>query len=99
MATYDLIADLPLRIDSLVLEGREMELGEFTRKTTLIHLDGAGERGTGEDVVYDPEDHDILQAAGGDSIDLTGDWTLDSLSKRLDEVSVWPQEPVNRGAA
>jgi L-alanine-DL-glutamate epimerase-like enolase superfamily enzyme len=93
MATYDLIADLPLRIDSLSLEGRELEIGEFVRKTTLIHLDGGGERGTGEDVVYDPEDHDILQAAGGDSIDLAGDWTLDGFSQRLEEVSVWPQEP------
>ena len=62
------------------------------RKTTLIHLDGDGERGTGEDVVYDAEDHDILQAKG-DSIDLAGDWTIDSFSKRLEEVSVWPQEP------
>jgi len=94
MATYDLIADLPLRIDSLVLEGRELQLSEeFVRKTTLIHLEGGGERGTGEDVVYDAEDHDILQAAGGDSIDLAGDWTIDSFSKRLEEVSVWPQEP------
>ena len=93
MATYDLIADLPLRIDSLVLEGRELELGEFTRKTTLIQLHGNGEVGVGEDVVYDAEDHDILQAAGGNSIDLSGDWTLDSFSKRLEEVSVWPQEP------
>jgi hypothetical protein len=94
MATYDLIADLPLRIDSVSFEGREMPFGEeFVRKTTLIHLDGAGERGTGEDVVYEPEDHDILQAAGGESIDLAGDWTIDSFSKRLDEVSVWPQEP------
>jgi hypothetical protein len=94
MATYDLIADLPLRIDSLSFEGREMPFGEeFVRKTTLIRLHGDGQLGIGEDVVYDPEDHDILQAAGGDSIDLAGDWTLDSFSKRLDEVSVWPQEP------
>jgi hypothetical protein len=94
MASYELIADLPLRIDSLSLEGREMPFGqEFIRKTTLIQLHGDGELGVGEDVVYDPVDHEILQAAGGDSIDLAGDWTIDSFSKRLDEVSLWPQEP------
>jgi L-alanine-DL-glutamate epimerase-like enolase superfamily enzyme len=94
MASYELIADLPLRIDSLSLEGREMPFGqEFIRKTTLIQLHGGGELGVGEDVVYDPVDHEILQDAGGDSIDLAGDWTIDSFSKRLDEVSLWPQEP------
>ena len=94
MATYDLIADLPVRIDSLTFEGREMPFGEdFIRKTTLIQLHGDGQLGVGEDVVYDPEDHDKLQAAGGDSIELAGDWTIDSFSERLDEVSVWPEEP------
>jgi hypothetical protein len=94
MASYELIADLPLRIDSLSLEGREMPFGqEFVRKTTLVQLHGDGELGIGEDVVYDPVDHELLQAAGGDSIDLAGDWTIDSFSKRLDEVSLWPQEP------
>jgi hypothetical protein len=93
MSSYDLIADLPLRIDSLELEGREMPFGEqFVRKTTTINLHGGGETGIGEDVVYDPEDHEVLQAAG-DSIDLAGEWTLDSFSKRLEEVSLWPQPP------
>ena len=46
MATYDLIAELPLRIDSLSLEGREMAFGpEFVRKTTLIQLPGDGKLG------------------------------------------------------
>jgi hypothetical protein len=92
MSSYDLIADLPLRIDSLELEGRELSFGEFVRKTTTIHLHGGGETGLGEDVVYDPEDHDALQAAGG-SIDLAGEYTLDSFSQRLEEGSLWPQPP------
>jgi hypothetical protein len=101
VGTYDLIKDLPLRIDSLELEGRELAFGEeFVRKTTTIHLGGDGETGLGEDVVYDPEDHEILQAAEG-SIDLAGEWTLDSFSRRLEEVPLWPQPPargdVSRG--
>ena len=93
MATYDLIADLPLRIDSLSLEGRELAFSEeFVRKTTLIGLHGDGETGAGEDVVYDAGDHDILQAKGG-TIELAGEWTLDSFSQRLEEVSLWPEEP------
>ena len=90
MATYDLIADLPLRIDSLSLEGREMAFGpEFVRKTTLIQLHGDGELGVGEDVVYDPVDHEILQAKG-ESIELAGECTIDTFSQRLDEISHWP---------
>jgi hypothetical protein len=93
MATYDLIADLPLRIDSLSLDGRELAIGEFVRKTTLIQLHGDGETGVGEDVVYDPFDHELLHA-NSDSIDLAGEWTIDSFSARLEEVSMVPQEPV-----
>ena len=36
----------------------------FLRKSTLIHLSGGGEQGTGEDVTYDAPDHDVLRAAG-----------------------------------
>ena len=93
MATYDLIADLPLRIDSLSLDGRELAIGEFVRKTTLIQLHGDGETGVGEDVVYDPIDHELLQS-NSDSIDLAGEWTIDGFSARLEEVTMFPQEPV-----
>ena len=93
MATYDLIADLPLRIDSLSLDGRELAIGEFVRKTTLIQLHGDGETGVGEDVVYDPIDHELLQS-NIDSIDLAGEWTIDGFSARLEEVTMFPQEPV-----
>jgi hypothetical protein len=93
MATYDLIADLPLRIDSLSLDGRELAIGEFVRKTTLIQFHGDGETGVGEDVVYDPIDHELLQA-NSDSIDLAGEWTIDSFSARLEEVTMFAQEPV-----
>ena len=65
MTTFDLLAGLPLRIEDCVLEGLEREVSsDFTRKSTVIRLRGAGHEGVGEDVTYDAEDHDALQAAG-----------------------------------
>ena len=41
MALYDLIADLPLRIDAYTLEGRSRTISpEFERVTTTIHISG-----------------------------------------------------------
>jgi len=96
VSSYERIAELPLEVDSLGFEGRELEFGpEFTRATTLIELRGLdGETGVGEDVVYDEIDHVNLRADGPGSIDLAGSYTLDSFSKRLDEVDLWPTPPV-----
>ena len=96
MSSYERIAELPLEVDSLAFEGRELVFNEqFTRATTLIELHGpGGETGVGEDVVYDEIDHVNLQADGPGSIDLAGSYTLDSFSKRLEEVELWPAPPV-----
>jgi hypothetical protein len=94
MGTYDRIADLPLEIESHELEGLELAVSsEFTRATTLIKLRGAGEEGVGEDVTYDALDHVALQDAGG-SLELAGSSTLDSFSRHLEEVELWPAPPV-----
>jgi hypothetical protein len=90
--SYDRIADLPLEIDTLGLEGRRLDLGGFIRKTTLIHLTGAGKVGVGEDVVYDARDHEVLEA-NGETIEVTGRFTLDSFSRHLEDISLWPEEP------
>ena len=82
MALYDLVKDLPLRVDGYGLEGLSRETPRFTRRTTVIHLHGAGETGIGEDVVYAEEDHERQQAAGP-VFDLSGDWTLDSFSEHV----------------
>jgi hypothetical protein len=96
VSSYERIADLPLEVESLRFEGRELQFSpEFTRATTLIELRGpGGETGVGEDVVYDEIDHVNLQADGPGTIDLAGSYTLDSFSQRLEETELFPAPPV-----
>jgi len=89
MATYDLLRDLPLTIEEYALEGLRLQLSpEFERRSTEIVLRGAGEEGRGEDVTYDPEDHERLQAAGPVQ-PLAGEHTLGSLSALLDGLDLF----------
>jgi hypothetical protein len=96
VSSYERIAELPLEVESLTLEGRELQFSEeFTRATTLIQLHGPGGAvGVGEDVVYDEIDHVNLQLDGPKTIDLAGSYTLDSFSKRLGETQLFPAPPV-----
>ena len=82
MSTYDLVKDLPLRVEGYGLEGLSRQTPNFLRRTTLIHLHGAGETGTGEDVVYAEEDHERQQSVGP-VFDLSGEWTLDSFAAHV----------------
>ncbi len=96
MGTYDLLAGLPLTVESYELEGLVMEVSSgFRRQTTVIHLRGGGEEGVGEDVVYDGEDHDHLQGAGP-YLDLAagGTTTLGDFCARIDALDLFPVEPV-----
>jgi hypothetical protein len=91
--TYDLIADLPLRIDGYELEGLELDFGgRFLRKTTLVHLQGGGQEGVGEDVIYDAADHVAFQETGG-TLPLAGSWTLGSFARHLDGLELFPSRP------
>jgi L-alanine-DL-glutamate epimerase-like enolase superfamily enzyme len=93
MSTWELIADLPLRIDGYQLDGRRQQVSSaFERKTTLIRLRGGGEEGVGEDVTYDAVDHDVMQAAGP-VLDLTGGFTLRSFSNHLAGLSLFARPP------
>lgn len=100
MPLYDLVADLPLRIDRYALEGlaRTVSSG-FERKTTVIVLEGGGHRGRGEDVTYQPEAHDAQQEAGP-ILDLAGEHTFDGFSRRLAALDLFPgftpEQPVYR---
>jgi hypothetical protein len=89
MASYDAIADLPLEIESCSFEGLEVALGEFERLTTVITFSGGGHEGVGEDVVYDGVDH-VAQQSAGPPEGLTGSFSFDEFSQRLDGIDLFP---------
>jgi L-alanine-DL-glutamate epimerase-like enolase superfamily enzyme len=92
-STWERLADLPLQIDSYELEPLQaLVSSEFERKSTVIHLTGAGEEGLGEDVTYDGVDHEILQATGP-VLPLAGSWTIGSFSQQIGSLDLFPQEP------
>ncbi len=93
MGTFDLIAELPLTVERYELEGLSKEISpEFTRRCTLVKLHGGGFTGLGEDVVYQPEDHDIFEAAGAVH-DLSGSWTLAEFCERTEQLDLFPAPP------
>ena len=83
MNDYERLAPLELSVESLDLERRELDLGRFVRVTTTVVLAGDGARGEGEDVTYQPEEHD-----GFPRPDLAGNWTLEELSGRLEPLEL-----------
>lgn len=89
MASFDVIADLPLEIDSCEFEGLEIVLGEFERLTTVIKLRGGGHEGIGEDVTYDAVDH-IAQQSAGPPAGLAGGENFAAFSRRLDSIDLFP---------
>jgi ketosteroid isomerase-like protein len=95
VATYELVADLPLEVEGYELEGRQLAFGpDLARLTTGVRLLGGGEQGLGEDVVYDGSDHLSFRASGS-SLPLAGSYTIDSFSRRLDELDLFPEPPVH----
>jgi hypothetical protein len=93
VSTYALISDLPLTIEGHELERLEHEASsEFTRVTTIVGLHGGGDVGLGEDVAYSAADHDRLHAIGAE-LPLAGEWTIDSFSRHLDGVELFPEPP------
>ncbi len=99
MTTFDLVADLPLEVDGYSLEGLQASVSSgFERLSTVVHLQGGGLEGVGEDVVYDAEDHVALQEAGAVH-DLSGRYTLRefcALTESLDLFPVAPKREVSR---
>ena len=83
MPLYDAVKDLSLTVERVELERHELPVKNFTRRTTVVHLHGAGHEGVGEDVSYDM---DLQLAFTGDALpDLTGDHTVDSFSALVAE--------------
>src|SRR3954470_21953148 len=93
MSLYDSVRDLSLDIDGYTLEGLEQQVSsDFLRKTTIIHLSGAGEEGVGEDVTYDTAEHDLQQGRGA-ILPLAGAWTLHTFSEHLATLPLFDHEP------
>jgi hypothetical protein len=93
VATFDLLADLPLEVDGYRLEGLRAEVSSgFERRTTVVHLQGAGAEGVGEDVVYQSEDHAALQDAGPIH-DLAGRYALGEFCELIDSLDLFPVAP------
>ena len=94
MATFDLLAPLPVEVDGYSLEGLEANVSsDFTRLSTVIRMSGGGEEGVGEDVSYDALDHVALQDAGP-VLDLAGERTVGELCELVGGLDLFPAEPV-----
>jgi hypothetical protein len=91
---WEKVKDLPFEVADVTMETAVMPISpEFERRTTTIHLrremGGRSEfgDGLGEDVTYDPREH---ESHGFPWIDLRGEWTLESLSAHLDDIDLFP---------
>jgi L-alanine-DL-glutamate epimerase-like enolase superfamily enzyme len=94
VSTFDLLADLALEVDGYTLEGRQANVSSgFERLTTIVHLQGGGLEGVGEDVVYDGLDHVAFQDAGPVH-DLAGTYGLAEFCELIDSLDLFPVEPV-----
>jgi hypothetical protein len=93
MSTFELLGDLPLRVDGYRLEGLRANVSSgFERLSTVVHLEGGNEEGVGEDVVYDAVDHEALQEAGAIH-DLAGNYALGEFCNRIDSLDLFGVEP------
>ena len=93
MSTFELLSGLAVEVDGYILEGLRADVSSgFERLSTVVHLQGGGTEGIGEDVVYSADDQRALQAAGAVQ-DLSGRWSLGDLCERIDGLDLFPREP------
>jgi L-alanine-DL-glutamate epimerase-like enolase superfamily enzyme len=93
VATFDLLADLPLNVDGYTLEGLRADVSSgFERLSTVVHIEGGGTEGIGEDVVYDAADHIALQEAGPVQ-QLAGSFSLGEFCELIDSLDLFPVPP------
>lgn len=85
MRTYDRLAGLDVAIERVTFEDiQEVVSAGFIRRSTIIRFSGDGLDGVGEDVIYEPEDHGVLQHFGL-RLPPPGRYTIDSYSNALEE--------------
>lgn len=110
MDLYRSLSDLSVVVDGTDRSIRERETtSEFMRTTTVIRLDGTGETGTGEtgrgesghaksgygeDVTYESDHH--YSWLDGPSLPLAGEYTIDSFSRHLDDIDLFPGDGPDR---
>lgn len=94
MSHYASIASLPLQIEQVRVDRLSAPTrGGWQRTTALIRLRGPdGLQGMGEDASYvDSDQHDLLEHAH--ELPLVGKFTIDSFSRHLDSLRLFPQPP------
>jgi L-alanine-DL-glutamate epimerase-like enolase superfamily enzyme len=93
VSTWQRLAELPVEIEDYALEALQANVSsDFERKSTVIHLRGAGLEGVGEDVTYDAVDQEVMQAAGA-TLPLAGRFTLGSFAEHLAGLSLFAEPP------
>jgi len=93
MSTFHRLAELPLAVDGYTLEGLLAQVSSgFERRTTVVHLQGEGLEGVGEDVVYQGPDQIALQQAGA-VLDLRGRYALGEFCELIDSLDLFPVAP------
>jgi L-alanine-DL-glutamate epimerase-like enolase superfamily enzyme len=93
VSSFDALAELPIKVESYVLEDRDHEYSpEFTRASTIVRLRGDGEEGLGEDVIYDVLDH-VAHRDAGPVLDLSGPSTLGELCEHIGDLDLFPGSP------
>jgi hypothetical protein len=95
MSLWDSVAGLTVRVDGYALQRLESQTPSgWTRVTTTVVLEGDGVTGKGEDVTYTADDHDHVP----DGLMLAGTWSLEDLSRHLDELELWSGDDDNQMA-
>lgn len=99
VATFELLADLPLEVDGYTLQGLSAATSsDMVRQTTVVRLHGQGLTGEGEDVVYSADEQLAFQRAGG-VLPLAGRWSLAEFCDRVEQLELFeapPEMPVSR---
>ena len=99
MSAFEKVAGLPIEVSSYELEADDREYSpEFTRGSTVVRLQGKGQEGIGEDVVYDVLDH-IAHRDAGAVHDLSGPGTLGELCELLGELDLFAASAPEREAS
>ena len=93
MSTYQSLSELPVQIDSYMLETlRFSPSPEFERLTTVIQISHDGLTGNGEDVTYEGLDA-IALADAGSYLDLTGPQTIGEFCDLMGKTDLFPVPP------